>query len=91
MNTGETTDNRPLSSATGEEAGDSAEMEPFRWMHWVRRALPLAFLALVSVLAVHELRGLDIHAVRQALQALSLPQLLIVAHRRDGRLRHDRV
>jgi phosphatidylglycerol lysyltransferase len=78
MTTGKTADHRPIASAAGEEAGDSAEMEPLRWMHWVRRALPLAFLALVSVLAVHELRGLDIHAVRQALQALSLPQLLIV-------------
>jgi phosphatidylglycerol lysyltransferase len=78
MNTGKTADSRPLASATGEQTGDSAEMESLRWMHWVRRALPLVFLALVSALAVHELRGLDIHAVRQALQALSLSQLLIV-------------
>ena len=47
-----------------------AEAEPLRWMHWVRRMLPFAFLALVSVLAVHELRGLDIHAVRETLQNL---------------------
>jgi phosphatidylglycerol lysyltransferase len=55
-----------------------SDVEPVRWMHWVRRVLPLGFLALVAVLAIRELRGLDLHAVRQALQALSLPQFLLV-------------
>ena len=78
MNAEKTTDNPAFVPALEDEGSPVAGTEPWRWMHWVRRALPFAFLALVSVLAVHELRGLDIHAVRQALQALSLSQLLIV-------------
>jgi len=78
MNDGISKDSDTFSSKLQDEDTPDTEEEPWRWMHWVRRALPFLFLALVSVLAFHELRGLDIHAVHQALQAISLPQLLIV-------------
>ena len=78
MNTGKTKDSDAFAPAPRDEITPIAETEPLQWMHWIRRALPLAFLVLVTVLAVHELGGLDVHAVRQALQALSLPQLLLV-------------
>jgi len=78
MNDGISKDSDTFSSKLQDEDTPDTEEEPWRWMHWVRRALPFIFLALVSVLAFHELRGLDIHAVHQALQAISLPQLLIV-------------
>ena len=38
----------------------------------------MVFLVLVTVLAVHELHTIDIHAVRSVLQSLSLSQLLII-------------
>lgn len=47
-------------------------------LQWVRRALPFAFLALVVVLAVRELRGLDLHAVRTLLHDISLRRLLAI-------------
>jgi len=79
MNAEKTTDNPAFVPALQEEkVTPVVDAEPWRWMHWVRRVLPLAFLALVTVLAFHELHGLDIHAVRQALQALNLTQFLIV-------------
>jgi len=51
---------------------------PYTALRWLRRALPAVFLVSVAALATHELHGLDIHAVRVALQALSLPHLLII-------------
>jgi len=78
MSDGISKDSDTFSSKLQDEDTPDTEEDPWRWMHWVRRALPFIFLALVSVLAFHELRGLDIHAVHQALQAISLPQLLIV-------------
>jgi phosphatidylglycerol lysyltransferase len=61
-----------------DDAIAGADDEPAGWMHWIRRLLPLVFLALVALLAARELQGLDLHAVRQALQALSVPQFLLV-------------
>jgi phosphatidylglycerol lysyltransferase len=61
-----------------DDARPDADDEPADWMTWVRRILPLVFVALVAVLAARELHGLDLHSVRQALQALSLPQFLLV-------------
>jgi phosphatidylglycerol lysyltransferase len=78
MNTMKSRDDNAPASDVGDRSLPVAAGESWRWMHGVRRALPLAFLALVAGLAFHELRGLDIHAVRTALQALSLPQLLMV-------------
>jgi phosphatidylglycerol lysyltransferase len=60
------------------DAGDEQETEPSQSIRWIRRALPAVFLLIVSVFAVRELRGLDIHAVRTVLGALSLPQLAII-------------
>jgi len=78
MNPEKTKDSDALSSVLQEEVTPVADADPLRWMHWIRRALTLAFLFLISILAAHELRGLDLHAVRRALQALSLSQVLIV-------------
>jgi phosphatidylglycerol lysyltransferase len=78
MNAVKSKDSETVSPALQDAVTPVTTAEPLRWMHGVRRALPLVFLALVSVLAVHELRGLDLHAVREALQTLSLPQLLSV-------------
>ncbi|MEZ5543485.1 MAG: bifunctional lysylphosphatidylglycerol flippase/synthetase MprF [Pseudomonadota bacterium] len=47
-------------------------------LHWVRRVLPVAFLAIVATLAARELRGLDLHAVRTVLHDISLPRLLMI-------------
>jgi len=57
---------------------DIPDTTPFKVLRWVQRTLPAVFLVLVAVLAARELRGLDIHAVHAALQALSLPHLLII-------------
>jgi phosphatidylglycerol lysyltransferase len=61
-----------------EDASEQGERAPVWPLRWVRRGLPVAFLALVAVLAVRELRGLDIHAVRALLQAITLPRLLVL-------------
>lgn len=47
-------------------------------LRWIRRVLPFTFLALVTVLAIRELRGLDLHAVRTLLHDISLSQLLVI-------------
>ena len=78
MNAAKTTDSATFPPPPQDEVTPVAGAESMRWTHWVRRALPFAFLALVAVLAGHELRGLDIHAVHETLQAISLPRLLIV-------------
>ena len=57
---------------------DAAETTFAQTLRWVRRTLPAAFLVLVTVLAVRELRGLDLHAVRTLLHDISLSQLLII-------------
>jgi len=57
---------------------DAASTGFARALRWARRALPVAFLVLVTVLAVRELRGLDLHAVRTLLHDISLSQLLII-------------
>lgn len=59
-------------------ADDEQENEPTQPIRWLRRVLPVAVLLLVAVLAARELRGLDIHAVRAVLGALSLPKLLTI-------------
>lgn len=61
-----------------DDIGNAPENEPYQLLHWLKRALPVLILVLVAVLAARELRGLDIHAVRAVLGALSLPQLLSV-------------
>jgi len=78
MNPVKPRDNDPLSDELRDDATAGADDEPAGWMTWLRRVLPLLFAALVAVLAVRELHGLDLHAVRQALQALSPPQFLLV-------------
>jgi len=59
--------------ADSDEPGEPGPVWPLRWL---RRALPAAFLGLVAVLAVRELRGLDIQALRTVLQALTLPRVV---------------
>ncbi|MFA5633436.1 MAG: bifunctional lysylphosphatidylglycerol flippase/synthetase MprF [Porticoccaceae bacterium] len=57
---------------------DAAMTESSRPIRWLGRALPLAILLLVGILAAREVRGLDLHAIRSVLGALSLPQLLLI-------------
>ena len=67
-------------SATGLHAdgGDEQESEPSASIRWIKRALPVVFLVVVSVFAIRELHSLDIHAVRTVLGSLSLPHLAII-------------
>ena len=75
-----TSDNYPGAGRHSAEKGSTdsvyTETELSQGMLWLRRGLPVVFLVLVTVIAVHELRMLDLHAVRSALQTLSLSQLL---------------
>jgi len=57
---------------------DLADTPPYPALRWLQRALPVVFLLWILVLAARGLHGLDIHAVRAVLQALSLPRLLII-------------
>ena len=58
--------------------GAVPETETSQRVRWIRRALPVLFMALVAALAARELRGLDLHAVRAVLQALALPHILLI-------------
>lgn len=69
---------RTSSSPTRDAEDDAPENEPSRLLHWLKRVLPVLILVLVAVLAARELHGLDIHAVRAVLGALSLPKLLSI-------------
>ncbi len=69
---------RPTEGATAPQVDEAAPPEPSRFLHNLKRVLPLIFLAIVAALAAGEFRGLDIHAVRSAIQAVSLPQLMLV-------------
>lgn len=60
------------------KASDIPEPSMSQRLRWVRRALPAVFLVFVAVLAARELRGLDLHAVHAVLQALTLPQVLLI-------------
>lgn len=57
---------------------DTPEAAPAGTPAWLPRVVPAAFLVLVAVLAVHGLRGLDLHAVRSLLHDITLSQLLII-------------
>jgi phosphatidylglycerol lysyltransferase len=57
---------------------DLAIAETPRLLQQIKSILPLVFLVVVVVFAARELRELDVHAVRAALKALALPQLLLV-------------
>jgi len=48
------------------------------YLRWARRVLSTLLLLLVAVLASRQVQELDIHAVRRALQSLSIYQLLII-------------
>lgn len=78
MNTGKTKDAVLTNAGPDADSGEPGEPGPFWPLRWLRRALPLAFLGLVAVLAARELRGLDIHALRTVLQAITLPRLVFV-------------
>jgi len=78
MGTRQGNDNRMASLDDETDVEDAASTRFARALHRVRRALPVAFLALVSILAIRELRGLDLHAVRTLLHDISLSQLLII-------------
>jgi phosphatidylglycerol lysyltransferase len=74
------TDKRNVSDTTRTDVStdttDEATPEPSRAVRWARRAAPVLVLALVCGLAARELHTLDMHAVRTALGAVSLYQLL---------------
>lgn len=55
-----------------------ADARQSRRLRWLLRILPLAFLLLLVALASHQIQSLDIHAIRLALQQLSLTQLLLI-------------
>ena len=78
MSTDSTRRTRRIVPENAAEDGDMTDPVQSRRLRWVRRVLTSGFLVLVTVLATRELRGLDIHAVRAVLQALTLPQLLII-------------
>lgn len=78
MDTLQGSDDRVASRDDATDVEDAADPQFFRTLHWVRRVLPAAFLVLVGVLAVRELRGMDLHAVRALLHDISLSQLLII-------------
>jgi phosphatidylglycerol lysyltransferase len=73
-----TQDTRRIAPGKETEAGDITDTVQSRRLRWLQRALPAVFFVLVTVLAARELHGLDVHAVRALLQALTLPQLLII-------------
>jgi len=75
MNTGNTKDAQP--ERENPEA-NNGQAGPFWLLRWLKLALPAAFLALVAAFAVRELRGLDVHALRTVLQAITLPRLVLV-------------
>jgi phosphatidylglycerol lysyltransferase len=64
--------------STESSDGGTADTVLSRRMHWLRRLLPVVFLAIVTVLAARELRGLDIHSVHAVLQAVTPSRLLII-------------
>jgi phosphatidylglycerol lysyltransferase len=78
MSTKSTQDSRRIVLKNVAETGDMMDTVPSQPLRWVRRVLPAVFLVIIVVLATRELRGLDIHALRAVLQALTLPQLLII-------------
>jgi phosphatidylglycerol lysyltransferase len=65
-------------SAPTAEPVSAPESEQSEHVRWVRRALPVFFLVMVALFAGRELHALNLHAIRAGLQALSLPQLLII-------------
>jgi phosphatidylglycerol lysyltransferase len=67
-----------IGSGQQPESGDTTDATQPQRLRWVRRTLPALFLALVAVFAGRELHGLDIHAGRAGLQALTLPHLLLI-------------
>ncbi|MCK9553599.1 hypothetical protein, partial [Aquamicrobium sp.] len=69
---------KPIDPALRAAATNAAMTESSRPIRWLGRALPLAILLLVGILAAREVRGLDLHAIRSVLGALSLPQLLLI-------------
>jgi phosphatidylglycerol lysyltransferase len=76
--TDKNTSSRPGAPEKEIQADDTTDTVLSRLMHWMRRLLPVVFLVIITALAARELRGLDIHSVRTVLQALTLPQLLII-------------
>jgi phosphatidylglycerol lysyltransferase len=78
MDTLQGSDDRVASRDDATDVEDAADPQFSRTLHWIRRVLPAAFLVLVGVLAVRELRGMDLHAVRALLHDISLSQLLII-------------
>lgn len=55
-----------------------SQSQPSLGLRWLRRVLPAVFLLLVGIISAYELRGLDLHAVRALLEAITLEQLLII-------------
>ncbi|MGW8228283.1 MAG: hypothetical protein ACWGOW_05245, partial [Gammaproteobacteria bacterium] len=78
MSTDNPRDSRHSAPEEDTEAGDITDAEPTRRLRWVRRVLTAIFIVLVAVLAIRELRGFDVHALRAVLQAVTLPQLLLI-------------
>lgn len=78
MNADKQKDSHPTVAGSLSTVGDEAAAEPSQPIRWLRRALPVAVLLLVTLLAARELHGLDIHALRAALGAISLPNLLVI-------------
>ncbi len=64
--------------ATGKEPDDAdiTDPAPAHRLHWIKRTMPVVFLAGIALFAVRELHGLDIHGVRAVLQTLTPTQLL---------------
>lgn len=54
---------------------DPAEHPPRRAVRWLRRLVPLVFLAVVGTLAGRQVAALDLHAARAALKNLPAPGL----------------
>jgi phosphatidylglycerol lysyltransferase len=78
MSTDNPHDSRRSAPEEDTEAGEITDSEPTRRLRWARRALTAIFIVLVAVLAIRELRGFDVHALRAVLQAISLPRLLLL-------------
>lgn len=78
MATDNTKGSRHLPVGNASPDGDITDTVPSQGLRWIRRGLPVVFVVLVTAIAGHELRSLDIHAVRAVLQSLSSSQLLII-------------
>jgi len=63
---------------TETQTDDVAAISSPRLLYRIKRVLPFVFLAAVAVFAAREIRELDVHAIRIAINDFPLPRLLLV-------------